>query len=308
MSTPTFAFIGVTTGSSSIQKIFPAWMEELGLNTRLVGYDFTPGSERAAYRPVLESIHQDPSVLGGLITTHKLAVLDAGRDLFDELGESAQILHEVSCIAKREGRMIGHALDDRTSALALDALLGEGYWRRGGELLILGAGGAAVATVLGLRNRGLTSDDVPSRVHVTARSDARLRELESLVRRTAPPFEVVGHVTTHAEDADALVGALPPRSVVVNATGMGKDRPGSPLTDAVLFPTDGVAWDMNYRGERLFLRQASAQPQDANVRVVDGWDYFVYSWTQVVSVVHDIEIPASGPLFDRLSEIARQVG
>jgi shikimate 5-dehydrogenase len=312
MSAPAFAFLGVTTAASSIQRIFPAWMTELGLDTRLVGFDFAPGSPREAYRPVLERIKTDPAFLGGLITTHKLAVLDAGRDLFDDLGESARTLHEVSCIAKRDGRMIGHALDDRTSALALEALLGDRFWEAGGELLILGAGGASVATVLGQRNRAAAGAAIgagaPRRVHVTARGPERLAELDDLVARTSPPFEVVGHVTPRPEDTDALVAALPSRSVVVNATGMGKDRPGSPLTDRVRFPEAAVAWDMNYRGERLFLQQAAAQPADSGVVVADGWDYFVYSWTQVVSVVHEIDIPASGPLFDRLSAIAREVG
>ena len=51
---------------------------------------------------------------------------------------------------------------------------------------------------------------------------------------------------------DAIMAALPAGSIVINATGMGKDRPGSPITDAGLFPVRGIAWEFNYRGELDF--------------------------------------------------------
>ena len=65
-------------------------------------------------------------------------------------------------------------------------------------------------------------------------------------------------VTPEPAAADRLVERLPAGSMVVNATGLGKDRPGSPLTDAARFPRDGIAWDFNYRGDLEFLRQARA--------------------------------------------------
>ena len=90
--------------------------------------------------------------------------------------------------------------------------------------------------------------------------------------------------------------------MVVNATGMGKDSPGSPVTDNGLFPRDGVAWEINYRGELDFWHQAMAQKEARNVSVEDGWLYFVHGWTQVIAEVLHLEI--SGPLFDLLEEIA----
>ncbi len=53
--------------------------------------------------------------------------------------------------------------------------------------------------------------------------------------------------------------SLPPGSLVVNATGMGKDRPGSPLGPTSVFPRDGVVWEFNYRGSLDFWHQALAQ-------------------------------------------------
>lgn len=61
--------------------------------------------------------------------------------------------------------------------------------------------------------------------------------------------------TTH----DAILAILPPRAVVVNATGMGKDRPGSPvMASAVLMP-NRVAPTSSY----LRSRDRSAQPARA---------------------------------------------
>ena len=36
---PTFYFIGVTTGQSSIMRVFPKWAELLGLDAQIKGID-----------------------------------------------------------------------------------------------------------------------------------------------------------------------------------------------------------------------------------------------------------------------------
>ena len=53
--------------------------------------------------------------------------------------------------------------------------------------------------------------------------------------------------------------------MVVNATGLGKDAPGSPITDAARFPENGSAWEFNYRGDLVFLDQANAQKEALNL-------------------------------------------
>jgi shikimate dehydrogenase len=303
--TSTFWFFGVSTGQSAMQRIYPLWMEHLGIDSVLHGVDFPLDAPAADYRAAVERIRDDDDSVGALITTHKLAVLAAAADLFDGLDESASLLHEVSCIHKRDSRLLGAALDDRTSSLALDALTPDGFWTDGGDLLLLGAGGASIATTLGLHRAQRAGRPVPARIRVTARSQHRLDEMAELHRSIGFAIPVEAVVTETAQQADAVVASLPPRSLVVNATGMGKDRPGSPLTDAVRYPEGSIAWDMNYRGERPFLAQAAAQAADRGLTVVDGWDYFVYSWTHVVGVVHGLDIDA--PTFGRLSALARTV-
>jgi shikimate 5-dehydrogenase len=92
----------------------------------------------------------------------------------------------------------------------------------------------------------------------------------------------------------------------VNATGLGKDAPGSPMTDAAIFPEHGIAWDLNYRGELVFLEQARRQQDRRTLQIENGWTYFLHGWTQVIAEVFDIAIATKGPQFDRIAQIARE--
>jgi shikimate 5-dehydrogenase len=104
---------------------------------------------------------------------------------------------------------------------------------------------------------------------------------------------------------DRLLASLPPGSVVINATGMGKDRPGSPINDAAIFPEGGFAWELNYRGELNFLHQARTQAAARGLTVEDGWVYFLHGWAQVVAEV--FHAPLSPEVFVRLDAAAASV-
>lgn len=71
---------------------------------------------------------------------------------------------------------------------------------------------------------------------------------------------------------------------------MGKDRPDSPLTDAAVFPRGSVIWELNYRGDLLFLRQAQAQAAARHLAVHDGWFYFIHGWSGVIARVFDLTL------------------
>ncbi len=85
---------------------------------------------------------------------------------------------------------------------------------------------------------------------------------------------------------------------------LGKDAPGSPITDAAVFPEDGLAWDFNYRGDLVFLRQAWSQQPGRRLHVEDGWTYFVIGWLAVIGEVFGRAIPLRGQFFDGLRRIA----
>ena len=303
---PTFYFIGVTTRKSSIMKVFPLWMQELGRPEVIIeGVDLQLRDTADAYRRATAQIKYDPLSLGALVTTHKIDLLDAARDMFNYLDPYAHICGEVSSISKRDGALEGHAKDPITSGLSLDAMLGRDYFgRTGGEVLCFGAGGSAVAIALHLINRP-NSSDRPKRFVVVNRSAPRLEHMRAMVsgQRSDIVFEYI-----HNEDArrnDAIMAAMSGGSIIINATGMGKDRPGSPISGDGLFPRDGIAWELNYRGELDFMHQALAQRVSRNVTVEDGWPYFLHGWTQVIAQV--LHIPIEGALFERLAAVAETV-
>lgn len=282
-----FTFVGVTTAESSIMRIFPRWRDLLGLgeDVEIVGWDLPIHAPPRRYRETVAALKGDPDNLGGLVTTHKIDLYRAAHDLFDELDEYARLLGEVSCIAKYDGRLQGWAKDPISAGRALDRLLCGGYFgRTGGWVLCFGVGGAGLAISLHLLTRP-DSGDRPTHIIVIDRSEERLFNLKALHRQLGSDVPMRYVHNADAEVNDDLVGRLPPHSLVINATGMGKDLPGSPVTDAARFPQGGIAWELNYRGALDFLRQARSQRESRQVRAEDGWQYFLFGWTTVIEQV-----------------------
>jgi shikimate 5-dehydrogenase len=300
---PTFYFIGVSTSNSSIMKLFPLWARELGRGDVVIeGIDHELHDHAESYRQTVAQIKFVPNSLGALVTTHKIDLYEAARDMFDYLDPYSQLCGEISAISKRDEALEGYAKDPITAGLSLDAMLGEDYFSRtGGEVLCFGLGGSAVAIALHFLNKR-NPGDCPRRFVVVNRSQQRRDRLKAMVER----FEGDIHFELlHSDDPatnDTTMAGMPEGSVVINATGMGKDRPGSPITDRGIFPRCGVAWELNYRGELRFLHQAHKQRQDRELHVEDGWLYFLHGWTQVISQVLREEIDRS--TFERLSAIA----
>jgi shikimate dehydrogenase len=299
-------FLGVSTHHSSIMKVFPLWMEELGRpDIFLDGMDLKLHDDPENYRRAVTRIKEDPACLGALVTAHKINLLKATPDLFDYLDPLAQISGEVSCISKLQGELQGHAKDPISGGLSLDAVLGPGYFgRTGGQVLSLGAGGSTTALLLHF-SRKTEPADRPLRMVIVNRSPGRLEELRRMVPSLNMNIEFEYHCQQDPLQNDKLMETLPSGSMVINATGMGKDLPGSPITDAGIFPAHGVAWELNYRGELQFLHQALAQREERNLTVEDGWVYFLHGWTQVIAQVLHLEIDAE--LFSRLAARAELI-
>lgn len=303
---PTFYFIGVTTQQSSINKVFPLWMKALGREeVVLEGIDLKIHDTPAAYRAAAAQIKYDPLSIGGLVTTHKVDLFQACRDLFDDIDPYARITGEVSSISKLEGRLQGHAKDPLTAGLSLDAITGKGYFgRTGGHVLIFGAGGSAAATLLHLMLKPDPADR-PERVIAVDRLQTRLDSLREMASRVGTDIQIETICNHDPRVNDALMASLPECSLVINATGMGKDIPGSPITSEGLFPLRGIVWEFNYRGELDFLHQARAQAASRGLKVEDGWLYFIHGWTQVIAQVLHIEIGSD--LLEHLKQAAETV-
>jgi len=303
---PTFYFIGVTTTKSSIMKVFPLWMQVLERPEVVIeGMDLKIHDTPQAYRAATAQIKFDPLSLGGLVTTHKIDLYVAAKDMFDYFDPYAWICGEISSISKLDGRLEGHAKDPITAGLSLDAIIEKGYFgRTGGEVLIFGAGGSAVATILHLINKHDPADR-PKKVILVNRSEGRLVSARAMVENKQTDIQVEYIYNQDPFKNDAIMAAIPEYSLVINSTGMGKDTPGSPITNAGLFPRHGIAWEFNYRGELDFMHQALAQVEGREVIVEDGWLYFVHGWTQVVAQVLHIDLTPE--LFKCLEEAAARV-
>ena len=305
---PTLHFFGVTTSKSSIIRVFPAWAQRLGLKDAVIrGVDFPLHAPAAKYREAVDFLKRDPLSLGALVTTHKIDLYEACRDQFDEIDPHARFMGETSCISKRDGKLVCHAKDPISSGLALDGFLPERHFERtGAELFSMGAGGSTIALTwhMAQKRRGA---DRPSRIVVSNRSQARLDEIRRIHRQieVGVPFDYV--LAPEPRDNDAVLERLKPGSLVINATGLGKDAPGSPLTYAARFPQDAIVWDLNYRGDLVFLDQARAQAATRRLQIENGWTYFLHGWTQVIAEVFHIPIPSAGPVFEELSDIAMRV-
>jgi shikimate 5-dehydrogenase len=300
---PTIYFIGVTTGKSSIMRVFPRWAQALGLNDAVIkGFDLPLHAPAEQYRAVVDFIKRDSLSRGALVTTHKLDLFKACRDQFDYVDPYAERLGEVSSLSKRGETFRAHAKDPISSGLALEHFVPANFWKdHGGEVLLIGAGGSSLAMSLYLTQEKF-GDNVPKRIILANRSLPRLESARHILDGLNPRASFAFEHRPGPAGNDALVAALPPYSLVVNATGLGKDAPGSPTTDAVRYPEHSLVWEINYRGELIFMDQAKAQAAERHLRVEDGWVYFIHGWTQVIAEVFDVRI--EGETLEQMSDIA----
>lgn len=295
-------FVGVSTTRSNIMTLFPAWADHLGLNAKIVGIDLPLRGAPEAYRDCVTGIAADPNARGALVTTHKSAVFDYARDLFDALDPFALLCREISCIAMRSGATLGWAKDPVTAGQAIDALVGTGRWRDNqGDVVCFGAGGAGLAISVSL----LSLADPPERLVVVDRDSRRIALSQEVHRALERRSAVEYLVHEDIADNDVLLSRSRPGSLVINATGMGKDLPGTPVSPGASFPDDSVAWDLNYRGDLEFLSIAREQADSRRLVVEDGWRYFLHGWTEVIAEVFGVNMTPS--LFGELARIAEQM-
>jgi len=301
---PTMYFVGVTTTKSSIMKVFPEWAEALGLeNTVLKGIDIAIHDKPEVYREVVQFMKDDPLSMGALVTTHKIDLYDAAKDLFEVHGPLAKRFGELSSISKQGDKMAAHAKDPITAGLSLEEFVPKGYFTKtGADVFIMGAGGSAISMGYHLMQDKFKGD-YPRRIVIANRSQPRLTEIENIFKTLDPggiAFEY--YLTPEPGQNDEVLATMKPGSLIVNATGLGKDRPGSPLTDDAVFPKKALVWEINYRGDLRFMHQANEQQDAQELTVIDGWKYFIYGWTAVISEV--FHIPIEGETLAKCDEIA----
>ena len=301
-----FYFIGVTTSQSSIMKIFPLWMEALGHpEISIYPCDLKIHDKTENYRKAVAQIKYDNGCYGALVTTHKMDLYSAAKDMFDWFDPYAILLDEISCISKNGAMFEGHAKDPLSAGASFDHFIQKDYFSKtGAYVLIFGAGGSSIATILHLINKK-NKNDKPEKIIVVNRSHPRLDHLKHIVDKIRVDINIELICNMDPKINDNIMNSLPDFSIVINSTGMGKDTPGSPITDLGIFPKNGWAWEFNYRGELDFMHQAEKQKESRGVKIEDGWIYFIHGWTQVIFQALHIEMTPE--IFGRLEKIANSI-
>ena len=176
-----------------------------------------------------------------------------------------------------EDRLIGVSPD----AAALRLELG-GYLSTGSsiEMVLLGGGGAsrAIALVSSAlpQVRRITITEIDARRRDELKQWAEKLKAHGVERR----IDILAAEANDEVTSNASEGAL-----IVNASGMGKDMAGSPISRKVKFPRGSVVWDMNYRGELAFLAYAYDQAETRDLRVRDGFALFIRNWTWLLESI-----------------------
>ena len=285
-SLPMMYFIGVSTSKSSVNQVFDKWADILNRKVSLKGIDIPIDADKDTYIKIITEIKSNKNVLGALVTTHKAKIFEYTADLFDELEQSSSSLKEIGTIYKRDGKLFGAASDHIAMQRVLTELIPDNHWgKTKGDALIIGSGGAGIALAYTL----LSENNGPNKIIMTEIEKKRIPIVQSILS----PFDKKSRLKIFSVESitnDSFLCNMHSGSLLVNATGMGKDRPGSPISKSVEFPEGSIVWELNYRGNLQFLDVAKSQMQKRYLRVEDGWSCFIHGWCTVMSKVFDVKI------------------
>lgn len=269
----TIRFVGVSTAGSLIHEVFPRWARVLGIEAVVVGTDVPRDAPPGRYREVLGTIREDRDCLGAVITSHKTALFSAARDEFESLDPLAVSCREVNSVRNDSGLLRGYARDPISVGRVVDEIWPE----LDADLMCIGSGGTAIALARHLLARGQRG-----RMRFVDHGTAQARHFAEIVADDR--IEAAAAPGPH----DAMVADSSPGTLIVNATGAGKDHEGSPVTDEVQFPAECAFWDLNYRGDLRMLAAARAQAEDRTLRVHDGTSLFCHGWAAALTAVLDL--------------------
>lgn len=296
-ASPRVVFIGASASLSHVNRHFEAWARMVGLRANLVAMDLQPDRQPCEYEEIIRNLHSSREVVGGVITNHKVALYQAFQQRRWQVTAAAASLEVVSCFRVVADGFEGDAEEPRAIERAVREIARSALSDPFSELVVFGGGGAgrAIAYTASLMPAELGL----KRITITDTRMSRIKDVCRLSRE----WDADVTVTLAAERGvnDAVLARARPRSLVVNATGLGKDLGGSPLSPSCTFPERSIAWDLNYRGDLEFLRQARRQTSARGVRPMDGFTLFVAGWMEALSYI--ARIAPGDHLFQKLRAV-----
>ncbi|KQP61762.1 shikimate dehydrogenase [Methylobacterium sp. Leaf108] len=236
--------VGHPIAHSRSPLIHGHWLAAFGIDGRYERIDVAPSAFPAFLRDLREQ-----GLAGGNVTIpHK----EAAFALVDVLTPRAARIGAVNTLFfSEDGRLTGDNTDAPGFIAHLDQSLGRDWPSRGdGSAVVLGAGGAARAIVVGLLERGI------ARVAVANRTPERALGLVAL-----DPARV------RAIAWDELPAALAPAGLLVNTTSLGMAGHPPLVLDVAALGSEAAVADIVYAPlETPLLAAARARGLDA----VDG--------------------------------------
>jgi shikimate dehydrogenase len=223
-----YGLIGYPVSHSMSPAIFAAAFEAEGISA---SYDLFPLSPEELEKGLVKLVGE--GVRGLNVTVpHKTAVLPR----MDRLDESAQLTGAVNTVAFRSGGAVGYNTDVAGFDDSLDVLGVPDV--RGGEVLVLGAGGAARAVLVSIARRA------PARIVIANRFVEKARRLVSALESHFPLVDIK---VTRLEEKEIAAAAADP-VLCVQATSLGL-RPEDPLPiEPGFLPPSCFVIDLVYRG------------------------------------------------------------
>ena len=232
--------VGEAEDSQLAAALYDAGFRAAGIDARSEARTVTPDGLTDA----IAQIRADTRVLGAAVTRpHTVAV----SRLLDGLGPEAQVVKAVNTISHRAGALIGWNTDRSAFLQALDEA---GFQPKGHAALVLGAGGAARASVDALRGAAT------ARIWVCS---ADLDEARAVCR----DLEVTAGGPTPLGALSLVVRKV---DLIVNATPVGSDG------ETVLFPVDWITpaqfvFDLIYQPA---LTPLVSGARDRGARAING--------------------------------------
>ncbi len=239
---PLFALLGRPVGHSQSPYLHSRWMRRSRHHGLYVALEIGTETE---FVEALEPLAQ--MGLRGANVTHpwKTAALASAT----RVGNGAEVTGVANCLTFRDGEVEAENTDLAAALRRLEELRSDGRWD-GGELLVVGAGGSAAATLAAARELG-------SRAMILARSDEKAGALASrlgarvLTAEETRPFRLVVQATDVGR-----AGASPLELPLERAVG-----PGTLVLDWV------------YSADDDLVRRTT---RDRGGDYEDGWRLLVY--------------------------------
>ena len=264
-------FLGRDTTGTLAAKSFPAWMRLFDADCELVCINMSPDSGDQEYVSLLARVRDLKGCAGMMVTSHKVRLYQAAHTSFDRSSSDVELLEEVGGVVVSDKRVVAVSPD---AAGFRDEFRQHVNTTSAVDIIVLGGGGASRAIAL-------VASALPNvrRIAVTEIDSRRRSELQRWVawlriRGVNKPIDILP-----AEANNELTSNAAPGALVVNASGLGKDSAGSPISRKVKFPFGSIVWDLNYRGELTFLDHANDQADKRDLFVMDGFSLFVKNWT-----------------------------